>query len=563
MADKLLTESDWKSFAKGQKLDDAKEASKDTKALHEAVLEALQAFARQDEDEHDAMLAALDKLDGALDKQVAANARRKDKDGKAIKDVGDVKDRLQKMQAAIDKQRKTVRAAAAEAADEEESPALLTTKMVPLIREVRKGELVLPALIAVAGKETVVLLSRRAISPSRGKLLKEQMANASSAKLIRGECLLEANALTFVVQAPAAGLAKKIKAALLAQTELRLKVRVRGEDPADVDEDLDEDAAAEGAAEGTADTTAAPGEPPAAPVADEAERLAYEKKLAELDPRIADALGRQVGDVGKIRAVSQFAQGKAETGAYKAALQALQALEGLLPAPTTQPQAAPTGDPMAAFKARLAALVPLLKGAIDAGTPGAEAQRARVAEASALANRKAFDEANAVLAEVEAWLGGARGKGSGAGSDAGSASGAGAGLVALQQSRLAWAEFRKSLQAQLDAIARDVLAEVQDNNADDEADEDYDVGEVRAGLARFQTLLEGLDTRLIDKLDAALNAGGDERARLQQEAKAIVAEYQGFVGGNALIAAIDANGFVDTSIRRDADKVLRELAAQL
>jgi hypothetical protein len=112
------------------------------------------------------------------------------------------------------------------------------------------------SLIAVAGKETVVMISKRAISPARGKLLKEQMTNPGGLKFIRGECLFEQNTLTFVVQSPAAGLAKKLKAALLAQTELRLKVRVRGEDPNDIDDDGQE--APETESESGAGTLSAP-----------------------------------------------------------------------------------------------------------------------------------------------------------------------------------------------------------------------------------------------------------------------------------------------------------------
>ncbi len=53
MTEKILTEGEWKSFAKGEKLDDAKVASNDTKALHEAVLEAVQDLGRKDEKKPD------------------------------------------------------------------------------------------------------------------------------------------------------------------------------------------------------------------------------------------------------------------------------------------------------------------------------------------------------------------------------------------------------------------------------------------------------------------------------------------------------------------------------
>lgn len=82
------------------------------------------------------------------------------------------------------------------------------------------------------------MLSRRPISPSGRKLLTDYLGHGSP-RFFPGICLFEANAYTFVVKTQAAGLAKKIKAALLKQIELRLKVRVRGEDPNDVDDDGD------------------------------------------------------------------------------------------------------------------------------------------------------------------------------------------------------------------------------------------------------------------------------------------------------------------------------------
>ena len=264
MAEKL-GESTWTAFRKKQKLE------LDDKGL----VKALAAFDKADDDNPEARLKALDDVVEQIPEQVKVLVKRKKEIGD--KPFGEAKDKLYALLEVAEKLQKEARLAVekpqqsakstdpkagASADDDEESPALLTTKMIPLIREVRKGELVLQSLIAIAGKETVVLLSRRSISPARGKLLKEQMAKPSGLKFIRGECMLEQNALTFVVQAAAAGLAKRIKAALLAQTELRLRVRVRGENPDDIEEDLDDEpvpghgAEAEGGT--AASTTAAP-----------------------------------------------------------------------------------------------------------------------------------------------------------------------------------------------------------------------------------------------------------------------------------------------------------------
>jgi MoxR-like ATPase len=53
--------------------------------------------------------------------------------------------------------------------EDAEASALLTTKLVPLLREVNKGRL-MHALTASTGKQVVVMLSRKPIPPARRKL---------------------------------------------------------------------------------------------------------------------------------------------------------------------------------------------------------------------------------------------------------------------------------------------------------------------------------------------------------------------------------------------------------
>jgi hypothetical protein len=408
MAEKCLTESDWKIFAKSGKLDDPKLASKDTKALHEAVLDALQELARKDENKPDEMLTALDKFEGAITRQVAANARRKDKDGKAIKDTKDVKDQLYKMLAAVEKQRKEISAARdakAAAADEEaDSPALLTTKMAPLLREVRNGKLVLQALVAMAAKETVVLVSRTAISPARGKLLKDQMSSPAGLKFVRGECLFEENALTFVVQAGASGLARRIKEALLAQTSMRLKVRVRGEDPADIDQDGEDDT---GTAASPADARAAAqagpsgGKPPPPP---DAARLAFAKRLLGLKAQVDKLAVGDAAQAGQWQARLESARQKVKDGDVPGGDAELGALEALLAAHSQGAEG--RGGPAAveagvAFKARLTALLPRVKAAQGTGSKAALDAKLMASQAGVLAGKKDFAQANALLDALE------------------------------------------------------------------------------------------------------------------------------------------------------------------
>ena len=138
--------------------------------------------------------------------------------------------------------------------EDDESAALLTTKLVPLLRQVAKGD-AMHALVASSGKDVVVMLARKPIAPARRKLLAEELGASGGVKYFTGHCLLEEGMTTFALKTQVAGLAKKIKLALLAQTGLRVKVRCRGED-GDTDEDADERGDTQGDASGDGDERA-------------------------------------------------------------------------------------------------------------------------------------------------------------------------------------------------------------------------------------------------------------------------------------------------------------------
>jgi hypothetical protein len=76
---------------------------------------------------------------------------------------------------------------------------------------------------------------------------------------------------------------------------------------------------------------------------DEPDEEAYQRKWAQLEPRMLEELQAKRGDASKMRAVSGFASEKAAGGDYEAALKGLDALEKLLevgvpPAPPPPPQ---------------------------------------------------------------------------------------------------------------------------------------------------------------------------------------------------------------------------------
>jgi hypothetical protein len=271
MAEKL-SESTWTTFTRKLKLD-----------LDDAALvRALARFDKTSDDKPEPRAQALQGVVDEIGRQAALQARRKKELGD--KTFGEIKDKLDALLSAAETLQKETAKAATQGRkgddDEEDAPALLTSKLLALLREVRKGERVLQSLVATAGKDTVVMLSRGAISPARGALLKARMTNPAGLKFIRGECLFEDGAVTFVVQAPAAGLAMRIKAALLLQTGQQLKVRVRGENPDDVDQDDVDD-------EAPATTQSAAPRPPQAREPDPA--TAFNARLGELVARLRQA----------------------------------------------------------------------------------------------------------------------------------------------------------------------------------------------------------------------------------------------------------------------------------
>jgi hypothetical protein len=221
MNDRGLAESDWKRFAKSGSYKDA------------AVVKALAALEKASTPAH--KLASLDEVEKQL--EILRKANKADKS---------LADQLDEMGNAAAKERKLqeseARNAAASAAsggdDSTDSPALMTTAMVPLMRLVKQGE-PMKAVVAIAGKEVAVMIGRRPATPAQRKLLTDDLAVTGGLKFAAGDCLWEENAMTFVLQTQAAGLAKKIGAALLKQIGQRVKVRVRGEGLDDIDEDGD------------------------------------------------------------------------------------------------------------------------------------------------------------------------------------------------------------------------------------------------------------------------------------------------------------------------------------
>ena len=453
MADKALTETEWKKFAKGRDLKDA------------ALLKALAAHEKAKEpDEQLKALALIEKEADALRKLV-----------KGDKDFGAQLDAMDK---AIAKEEKAAKAAQKEAESKEseeegeDAPDLLTTKMIPLLRQVKQGE-EMQVLLARGSKEVAVLMSRRSISSSRRKLLSDYLAEGAP-KYDKGVCIFEENAYTFVLETQASGLAKKIKAALLKQVNLRLKVRVRGQEEGDVDDDGDEaghELEAETHEAETHEPQAGQTESTSPQDGPDPLRADYERR----QPGAAEAVHGHA-QAAKLQPLLDFAAGKAEAGQWRAALQALDQIDKLLAAP---------------------------------------------------------------------------------------APGQGASLVKLQQARLGWEQARKKAQADLAEVARALDEAVRGHNEIEEAEDEYEEGDLKDGVRLLDQVFESLDGRLLDALDGALNAGPEQRPARQAEAGAILVEYRAYMATSALLAAIDDNPFRPCTVQKSLDRALAAVAAAL
>jgi len=385
MGDRTLTELAWRAFAKGRGLKEA------------PLAKALAELAKVERTGPESVLKALDEVDAQVDE--LRGAKKSDKELQAYLD------KIGKAAASLRSDTKKA-AKDAESEEEEDSPEVLTSKLIPLIRQVRKGDVVMPVLIATVGKDTAVMISRKPISPARGKVLKDYLGTGSGLKFIRGECLQEGNTLTFVVQSQAAGLAKRVSFALFKQTDLRLKVRVRGEAD-DVDED---DEAPEGAPGGTAETTS-----PKAPKAPDL-KADFDARMAAVDGPLKQVLKTKSPGYSYIESLYKQARDKAASGDLLGAITMLRNVqqrvdESLATGVSVGDESGKAGgkddtppkgqSPSDAFKARLTKLLPDIKEASARDPATAQTLKLQVSELGALARQNRFDQADAMLDRIE------------------------------------------------------------------------------------------------------------------------------------------------------------------
>ena len=242
---KVLTDAAWKDVLAKNK------AVKDN-----GMLKALADIKKLGDDDHDNAQKTLDeivKLTAQLKKSKEASTPAVSKflaelgsaADVAMKDIAKAKVEAEKktrVDAEAKKQQEKKAAASDEDDDDDESgPAILTTKLLPLLRQVNKGE-IMHTLVARAGKQVAVMLSRKPISPAKRKILAEQLGGAGGIKYYTGQCMKEGGATTFALNTEVSGLSKLMKLALLNQTGQRVKkISCRGADGETDDDDDDDD----------------------------------------------------------------------------------------------------------------------------------------------------------------------------------------------------------------------------------------------------------------------------------------------------------------------------------
>lgn len=128
----------------------------------------------------------------------------------------------------------------------------------------------------------------------------------------------------------------------------------------------------------------------------------------------------------------------------------------------------------------------------------------------------------------------------------------GGGAVTYAKSRLAWLAARKKVESEIEKLRAAIVTTYQDEGITPALEQAY--------RDRVAPVLVGLDARLADKLDEATNAtDAAARAKLVAEAQQIMADYQGFLASERIIADLDDNPFTPLAIRQTISATLTTL----
>ena len=205
-------------------------------------------------------------------------------------------------------------------------------------------------------------------------------------------------------------------------------------------------------------------------------------------------------------------------------------------------------EPIKAFTARLAALMPKVKAAAG------DQIKSAAAKAAELAGKGDAVKANALLDQIEKMLS----VGGAAAAAAGAAAGAGGKLsiVQLGKARVEWAAVRAEAVKGIEQLAKQIEQEYRD--------EPEQRTQVQAACGRLRGLAARLKEDLEDQLDAALNAKEDQRDGHIRTVKATLTSVLQLVATDPLMKEIDGNELMpNLQVVKPMQARLRDIAMAL
>lgn len=133
--------------------------------------------------------------------------------------------------------------------------------------------------------------------------------------------------------------------------------------------------------------------------------------------------------------------------------------------------------------------------------------------------------------------------------------GDGEGKVAYGRARLAWLQARSVVRSELDRLAQAIIEDTRGRP---------DAAKIEAGCGNLYDMLDELDERLADELDAALIARSEEeRLRLHARARTTLDEYRDYLDTDELVMAIDGNAFAPVKVRQTMAAALSAIGRTL
>ncbi|MCA8948454.1 MAG: hypothetical protein KDE27_03070, partial [Planctomycetes bacterium] len=276
-------------------------------------------------------------------------------------------------------------------------------------------------MACVEGNRQAVIVARRVGSATK-KLLLEIAGAGGGSKFFRGECLFENDSHTFVLPQASSGMARRIAAALFAETGHKYRVSVRDDSAAVA---FDADAEADVAGDGDGDEVAA-----ATTTDDLAARWQQVKR--SLFPRIKEVLAGSSPDRDEVRGLVTNATRQEQSGDYEAAIATFEELRRRLDG--SSPTQDVRDDDEATWIARREAIEAPYLAAVRERPGRADKLRAVLAFADGKAEAREFDKALVALDRLEQAL-------------AAQPADDGPAAVDLQPWQAACAEIRRQLEA--------------------------------------------------------------------------------------------------------------------